>query len=143
MSLSGSGSSDNDFDSNAFNLAGELGWFATDSFEWGVRQTVSLIARDDAADDWSGGPRIFADWHFGGQSAFQPFVGVSVGGFYGEHVKDTFAAGPELGMKYYVKQDVFIELQAEYQFLFEDADEVDDRFDDGVFLYSLGIGYNF
>lgn len=143
LTLSGSGSSDNDFDSNSFALAGELGWFATDAFEWGVRQTVNLIARDDAADDWSGGTRIFGDWHFGGSNAFQPFVGVSVGGFYGEHVKDTFAAGPELGMKYYVKDDTFIELQAEYQFLFEDADEVDDRFDDGAFLYSLGIGFSF
>ena len=143
LTLSGTGSSDNDFDTNNFGMTGELGWFLNDSLETGVRQSVNVIARDDAADDWSGGTRIFANWHFGGRNAFQPFVGLSGGGFYGEHVKDTFAAGPELGMKYYVKDKTFIELQVEYQFLFEDADEIDDRFDDGAFFYTLGIGYNF
>lgn len=143
FTLSGTGSSDNDFDSNNFGISGELGWFLSDSLEAGVRQSINLAARDDAADDWSGGTRAFADWHFGGPNPFQPFVGLSAGGFYGEHVKDTFAAGPEVGLKYYVKDKTFIELQAEYQFLFSDTDDIDDRFDDGAFLYTLGIGYNF
>jgi hypothetical protein len=43
----------------------------------------------------------------------------------------------------HVKDKTFIELQVEYQFLFDDADQIDDRFDDGAFFYTLGIGYNF
>lgn len=142
LTLSGTGSSDNDFDSNTFGLAGELGWFMSQSLETGVRQSISLNDRPGGSD-WSGGTRVFANWHFGGQNAFQPFAGISLGGFYGEQVTDTFAGGPELGMKYYVKDKTFIEFQAEYQFLFESADDIDDRFDDGAFLYTLGIGYNF
>lgn len=143
VTLSGSGSSDNSFDTNTFSASGELGWWASDSLEWGVRQSVSVVALDDADDSWNGGTRVFADWHFGGPNPFQPFVGVSGGGFYGDNVKDTFAAGPEVGFKYFVKDKTFVELQAEYQFLFEDADEIDNQFDDGAFFYTLGIGYNF
>lgn len=143
FTLSGTGTSDNDFDSNTFGVTAELGWFLNDRVEAGARQTINLIARDDDDDDWSGATRAFADWHFGGPNAFQPFVGVNVGGIYGESVKDSFTAGPEVGFKYYVKDKTFIELQAEYQFLFEDADEIDDEFDDGAFFYTLGIGYNF
>lgn len=32
---------------------------------------------------------------------------------------------------------------AEYQVFFENADRVDDQFDNGQFVYSLGAGFNF
>lgn len=143
LTLSGSGSSDNSFDSTSFSVNGELGWFMNSATELGVRQSVNGTLLDDVDDIWNGATRLYADWHFGGRNPFQPYIGVSIGGFYGENINDTFSAGPELGMKYYVKDKTFIEFTAEYQFLFEDTDEIDSNFDDGAFLYSLGIGYNF
>lgn len=142
FTLSGSGTSDDSFDTTTFSASGELGWFTTDAVEWGFRQGVSVTALDNADDAWNGATRVFADYHFG-QDPFRPFIGASVGGFYGENVNNTFAAGPEIGFKYYVRDKTFIELAAEYQFLFEDADEVDDVYDDGTYLYTLGVGYNF
>lgn len=143
FTLSGTGSSDNSFDSNTFGASAELGWFLSDSLEAGARQSVNVLAQDHGDDSWSGATRGFADWHFGGSNPFQPFLGVSAGGIYGDNVKETFSAGPEVGMKYYVKDKTFIELQAEYQFLFESANDIDNQFDDGAFFYTLGIGYNF
>ena len=143
LTLAGSGTSDNNFDGNNFSVNGELGWFINDTMEAGIRQTVNASLNDDAEDFWSGATRGYLDWHFGGSNPLQPFVGVSLGGFYGENINDTFAAGPEVGMKYYVKDKTFIELTAEYQFFFEDTDEIDSSFDDGAFIYGLGIGYNF
>jgi hypothetical protein len=32
---------------------------------------------------------------------------------------------------------------AEYQFFFDEADNVDDAFSDGQFVYSLGLGVKF
>ncbi len=32
---------------------------------------------------------------------------------------------------------------AEYQFLFKSGSDAQDRYDDGVFLYSIGIGFNY
>lgn len=50
---------------------------------------------------------------------------------------------PELGVKYYVKPDTFLYLQTEYQFFFEDADVIDDNFEDGAFVHMAGVGFNF
>lgn len=142
FTLSGTGTSDNDFDANLFGASGELGWFLNDNLEAGVRQSLNVANFDEADDAWSGSTRAFADYHFG-TDAFRPFVGANLGGIYGDGVEETFAAGPEVGMKYYVKDSTFVELAAEYQFLFDDAGDVDDNFDDGAFQYTLGVGFNF
>ena len=56
---------------------------------------------------------------------------------------ESFIAGPEIGIKHWVKDDVFITGMMEYQFLFESASDADDRYDDGAIFYSVGVGYNF
>ncbi|MGH7215097.1 MAG: hypothetical protein ACREIT_10075 [Tepidisphaeraceae bacterium] len=47
------------------------------------------------------------------------------------------------GVKFFVNSTPFIFLMAEYQFFFEDSDDAGDAFDDGQFVYSLGIGLRF
>lgn len=56
---------------------------------------------------------------------------------------ESFIAGPEAGIKYFVNDTTFINLGVEYEFVFEDADKADDAFDDGRFVYLLGIGFRF
>lgn len=143
LTLSGTGSSDSSFDNSAFGFSGELGYFMNDRMEVGVRQSLNAFLPENADNTLAGSTRGFVDWHFGGPNAFQPFVGVNLGGVYGDNVKETFAAGPEIGIKYYVKDKTFIQFQTEYQFLFQDADDIDSQFDNGAFFYTLGIGYNF
>jgi hypothetical protein len=53
------------------------------------------------------------------------------------------AAGLEGGAKYYVKPKTFIFAMVEYQWLFNSGNDVANNFDDGRFLYSLGIGFHF
>lgn len=142
VTLSGTGSSDKDFDNNIFSLEGSWGQYLSDMGEIGVRQTINLSDREDSSSDWSFATRFFYDHHFGGDR-MRPFIGVNLGGIYGEKVDDTFSGGPEVGLKYYVLEDTFIMGMVEYQFLFKSASEVDDRFDDGAFFYSVGLGYNF
>lgn len=142
FTLSGTGASDKDFDTNSFGTTGELGWFLSDALELGVRQSVNVLALDNADDRWNGATRGFADYHFG-QGGIVPYVGANVGGLYGDDVKDTGAAGLETGLKFYVKEKTFIAAQVEYDFLFDDSDEIDNRFNDGAFFYTLGIGFNF
>ncbi len=142
LTLSGNGSSDQDFDNNSFGLSGQMGWFTSDQLEVGIRQSLNGINRDGADDSWSGSTRLFADWHFTNEGVI-PFVGANIGGIYGDGVNDTGSAGLEAGVKFYVKEKTFISLMGEYQFLFDDADDIDDQFDDGAFLYNVGIGFNF
>jgi hypothetical protein len=142
FTIAGTGNSDKDFDSNSFGSTAELGWFMSDSLELGLRQGVNVLALDDQDDAWSGATRGFADWNFG-QGSIVPYLGANIGGIYGEDVHDTGAAGLEGGLKFYVKDKTYIGLHVEYQFLFDDTDDIDNRFDDGAYFYSLGVGFNF
>jgi hypothetical protein len=46
-------------------------------------------------------------------------------------------------VKFFVNDTTFITAGIEYQVLFEDASDADDNFDDGRFVYLLGIGFKF
>lgn len=139
--LSGSGTSDRDFDNNALGITGSIGTYMHPNVLVGVRQTVTWAGTEDD-DVFTGATRVFADWIFD-LGRWQPYIGASFGGIYGENVNNTFAAGPELGVKYYADNNTFIYAQTEYQFTFRDSDEVGDAFRDGGFFHAIGVGFNF
>lgn len=142
LTLQGAGTSSNDFDANIFSLSGSYGWYLNDNGEWGIRQSVGISDAKGRSSDWNGATRLFYDWHFG-TGQLRPYLGASLGYIYGESVNETFSAGPEVGLKYYVNDKTFVGLSAEYQFFFEDSNEIDNEFDDGAFYYGLGVGFNF
>lgn len=142
ITLGGAGTSDKDFDSSVLSLQGSWGKYLSDSSLWGVRQTVDVSDTEGESVAFSGSTRVFYDYLFGSGAA-RPFIGVSVGGLYGEHVDDTFMGGPEIGLKYWVQNNVFITGMAEYQFLFKSGSDARDRYDDGAIFYSVSLGYNF
>lgn len=142
MSISGAGSSDKEFDDNAFAMEVSYGYYLSSATAFGVRQSASVTDSEGNDSNWNGATRFFYDYHFG-QNNLRPYLGINVGYLYGESVEETFIAGPELGLKYYVLPSTFIAGQIEYQFLFEDASDANDRFDDGAYIYSIGVGYNF
>jgi len=72
-----------------------------------------------------------------------PYLGVNIGYLYGDTVEEQFIAGPEGGVKVFVNDTTFITAGIEYQVLFESASDADDNFDDGRFVYILGIGFKF
>ncbi len=126
-------------DSTDISLSGSLGYFFTDQFEAGVRQTARYT--DFRGSNLNGSTAVFINYHFGEVGGeWQPFIGGSLGYNYGDSVNETFFAGPEGGVKYFVSEDWFVFGQVEYQFFFEDGDEADDALDDGSFLFRLGLG---
>lgn len=142
FTISGTGASDKHFDGNSFGVTGQLGYYQTENFEYGVRQSFNGLVGDEVDNAWSGATRLFADYHFG-CCKMRPFVGANLGGIYGESVNDTGAAGLELGAKYWVLEKTFINVAAEYQWLFSGSSGIDDNFDDGAIYYTLGVGFNF
>lgn len=141
FTLNGTGSSDNDFDTTVLSVEASLGYFLSNNLEVLVRQGGSVV--DVPGDNvWNGSTRLGLDYHFNLQT-WQPFVGVSIGGLYGDSVKEQFIAGPEVGVKAFVNTTTFILASVEYEFLFENADEFDDQFDDGRYVYALGVGFKF
>lgn len=142
VTLGGAGSSDKSFDDTVFSIQGSWGTYLDESSMWGVRQTVNARDTEGESVKFDGSTRLFYDYHFGSGNT-RPFVGLSVGGVYGDQVDETFMGGPEIGIKHWVHDQTFITAMAEYQFLFKSGSDARDRYDDGAFFYSVGVGYNY
>jgi hypothetical protein len=145
LTLAGAGSSDNDFDSTQFSGDVGLG-FVLGPVVAGARQTVTYNESpfEEVEDFWSGSTRGFLDLQLK-IGPVAPFVGGMGGYVYGDLIDDQFIAGPEAGLKLYVgdDEDTFIFFRAEYQFFFEDSDEAEDAFEDGQWVFALGVGVRF
>lgn len=140
--LSGNGTSNNNFDNHQFGLSGSVGKYMTDHVLLGLRQSVNFSDVEAGDDLTNFSTRAFADYVFD-LGSWRPFVGINFGGIYGENVNNTFAAGPEVGVKYYADQKTFVYLQGEYQFTFDSAADAGDAADDGQYYYTVGVGVNF
>lgn len=142
ITLAGTGSNDKNFDNGSFGLSGSWGQYITDTWSWSIRQGLnySSVADDDA---WNGSTRLGLDYNFMPGQRLRPFIGANIGAIYGENVNDTGIAGPEIGLKYYIKPQTFVYLQTEYQFQFDDANEIDNQFDDGSWAHTVGFGINY
>jgi len=144
LTLGGGGSNGSDFDGTTFSVNGSLGYFFTENVEVALRQTIGYTDITGASGStWSGSTRVAADFHFD-LGRWQPFVGANIGYIYGEVTNDTFIAGPEAGVKFFVNDTTFVFVMAEYQFFFDsgdDADDIGETIDDGQFVYTLGLGF--
>ena len=56
---------------------------------------------------------------------------------------DTWEAGPEAGLKYYVNSNTFVFASVQYEFFFDKNSSASEAFSDGEFVYGLGIGFRF
>jgi hypothetical protein len=142
FSISGTGASDKNFDTSSFGTTGELGWFLSDTFELGLRQGINILTLKHADDSWSGSTVGFLDLNVG-KGPLVPYIGANLGGIYGDHVQNTETAGVEGGLKWYVKDKTFVAFNVQYEWLFNNNNDIDNRFNDGAFLYSIGVGFNF
>ena len=139
LTLGGNAANGPDFDGFTAGANGSFGYFLTDNLEVALRQSINYTDIGVQGGALSGSTRVALDLHFD-MGAFQPFVGANIGYGYGDLVADTFEAAPEGGIKYFLNTTTFVYGMVEYQFFFDDADDVDDSFDNGQFLYTLGIG---
>ena len=134
--LSGSGINSKDFDDGAYGLSGSIDWFIIDNLAIGVRQDVNWGHSDEEDDIWAGATRLAADYHFD-FSRLQPFLGASIGYVYGDTIDESFVAGPEGGLKFFVNDTTYLFGQSAYQF------DVDESFDDGIWIHNVGVGFKF
>ena len=139
--ISGSGTSDKDFDGTVFSTELSYSYFVIDNLGVFIRQGIG-VADTAGGSDWNGSTRVGADYYFD-IDQWQPYAGLSIGYLYGDNTQESFIAGPELGVKYFVNDTTFINLGAEYQFVFEDADESENAIDDGRWTYVVGVGFKF
>lgn len=143
FTIGGAGSSNQDFDAGGGQLASSVGYYFSEVIELSVRQNISYAdgGRGTPAA-WNGVTRGALDLHFP-LDRFVPYVGVNLGYVYGDTVDETAVAGPEAGIKVYLKDDVFLLAGAEYEFFFDKSDRINDAFRDGLLVYGVGLGIRF
>ena len=142
FTLGGSGGSNKDFDDSLGGLNLSLGYYLTDGLELTVRQSANYSNGSGGGAEYDGSTFVALDYNFG-TGRLRPFVGVNFGRLYGDNTNETWAAGVEGGLKFYVQPKTFLFVLANYAWTFEDADNVTDAFDDGAVLWSAGVGFNF
>jgi hypothetical protein len=142
LTLGGSGGSNKDLDNSLGGIDFSVGYFFTDSLSLSLRQSANYSNGDTGGAEYDGSSFLALDYHFG-SNRLQPFVGVNVGRAYGDNTNETWAAGLEAGLKFYVKPQTFVFALVNYAWAFEDSDEVDDNFEDGSILWTVGVGFNF
>jgi hypothetical protein len=141
LTLAGSARNDSDFSESSIGKSGSLGYFPLRDLELSIRDTITYtdVGRDTLTDI-----RVATavDWHFplGRSHRFIPFVGATLGYQFGNGVLDTWYAGPEAGIKYFVNNDAFLFFRAEYDIFF---DTTGDSSSDSQFVYQFGIGFRF
>jgi hypothetical protein len=143
FTLAGQGSSNEDVDAGSFSGEASIAALLGPNFSIGARQNITYNDAN-AGTVLNGSTRVFTDFQFNlGRVA--PFVGANFGYVYGDTVNETFAIGPEAGLKIYLGEtsDVFLFGRVEYQFFFDEGDAVGDVFEDGQLLYTIGLGLRF
>ncbi len=141
--LTGSGLSNKDMDDSSGGIGASLGFYLNDTLELVVRQSVNYANSNDDDANWFASTRVALDQHIFVSGRFLPFVGVNFGGVYGEDVEETFVAGIEGGLKFYVLPQTFLFGMMDYAWAFDDSDDAEDNFSDGGFTWTVGVGFNF
>jgi outer membrane protein W len=139
--VAANGVNGNKFNGFAAGANASLGFFFNDNIEVAVRQ--SLTYSDIGPLSLNASTRLAADFHIplGDQNQFLPYAGANIGYVYGKGVRDTWEAAPEIGLKWFVGPDVFVAIQAEYQFFFRNGGQANNAFRNGQFVYTLGVGF--
>ena len=140
--VGGSGASDKQVDSGGGALGASIGHMLGNRFQVVLRENVDFSDSENTESVTNSSTRLGLDFIMG-SSSFQPFIGANAGYVYGDRVHDTWEAAPEAGIKWFLRDGAFLQLMAEYQFFFEEGDELDNQFEDGSFVYSVGIGMTF
>lgn len=137
------GASNKDIDDSMGGISFSLGQYVGTASQVVIRQAVNYSNPNNGGRSWAGATRLAFDQHILARGPLRPFVGVNIGGVYGDAVRDTWTAGIEAGAKYYVIPRTFVYAIAEYGWFFRHARDVSTRFDDGQFTWSAGIGFHF
>lgn len=144
VSLSGSGRwnrGEGRVTDSHYSVTGAVEFYVTERLEPGIRQTIDWVNPPDEDAMTTGSTRIVLDYNFP-IHRLRPFIGVGFGLAYGEGIDgvDNLLA-PEAGIKFYFHERAFFQVTVELDAVFSSWSNLDEAWDDGAILSSIGIGY--
>jgi hypothetical protein len=143
VTFGGSGGSNRQLSDSFGGGTMSLGMYFNNEWQGVIRQSLNYTNPGGGPTRWSGSTRVAADYHITTLGSAMPFFGASFGRIYGSSLRDTWSAGLEAGLKYYVARKVFVFGMGEYSWLFQRTRELDNNFGSGQLYFTTGIGFNF
>ena len=139
LRLNGAGRADNNVDAGSVEVNGSLGYVLDPNWEVSLRQSIGYV--DTGGDNaYNASTKVGLDYHFDA-GRWQPFVGAQLGFHYGDQFRDTWSMGPEAGVKYFMSDNAFVYGQIGYDWFLRNAGDAAGNFNDGQFVYGVGIGF--
>ena len=144
FTIGGNGSTNTRFNNSIGGITASYGYFFDNAWEGVIHQSVSYSnPQGSGGNTWTGETLGALDFNFITSGPIRPFVGPNLGWLYGNHGRDTAAAGGEAGAKFYVMPRTFIYAMANYDWLFRHDKAIFARSNTGVWDWSVGVGFNF
>lgn len=137
--LTGTGQSDDEFESSAFGVTGSLGRYLTKNWLVTFKQGLTLDEESALTGDSTlvNGRSVLQGAYQFDMAKWQPYIGMNVGYVYGASTDDEAIFGPELGLKYFVNESTFMFGNIGYEVPFDEC------CNNGSVPYSLGIGFTY
>lgn len=106
-------------------------------FETGIRQGIAYSSATGVGGVW-GRTAVPFDWNFTIYKNLKAYAGFESGVAYGDGMNAKWMLSPEVGFKYYVKEDLFLFTRVNYDFV------VNSNFgrDEDAIRYGIGIGFS-
>ena len=144
LSLSGEMDWDG-FDDLDYFVRASYGWFVADGFEFGL--TGSLSDQQDSRQFSFG---LFSDYNFFRKGKLVPYVGASVEWANADLDirdltvnQDAVLLGAELGVKYFIRENIAISLATVYEWASDEVFDSVDSFEDNRQVIRLGMRFYF
>jgi hypothetical protein len=127
-------------DNGTLNFDVQFGRYLTPGWEVGIRQALNYNFIDDARDAWvlTTTPFLLYNFHF--NDRFIPFLGINAGFAYNDS-DFTGTLGPNAGVKIFLSDQTYLALRYRYEWYFNSLKRVDNKFDDGNHIGTIGIGF--
>jgi hypothetical protein len=139
MTIAGSGANNDSFRTGDFTLDGSFGVFILPVLELSARDGVSYADAPHTHPVWGNTVDGAIDLNIP-IDRFEPYAGGNIGYACGTDAHSTGEAAPEVGLKIFFTRSVFVFGQMEYDFFFNSTHST---FNNGEFVYSLGLGVRF
>jgi hypothetical protein len=135
--VSSEGSSDSD--SQLWSINGSFGRFFTKHLQASITASAFLSETEGTSSDPSGYLGLRADWHFNPQSTAVFYLGVQGSSYFtgGEDSQNEFGYGGQLGIKAFMRENIFFNAEALYLKTDFDTFEIETT------SVLLGIGFQF
>jgi hypothetical protein len=127
-------------DEGNLNLDLSYAYYLTPGWELGLRQALNYDFRDDRRDLWNATTAPFLNYNFRLTNIIVPYLGAFIGAAWNDR-DATGIVGPQGGIKFFVHNNVFLNLGYRYEVFFKRANFIDENSSHGNHVGNIGIGF--